>query len=169
MIQEGFIPRISIISPTWSAQDLMQVLGRIHRAMGKSDCIQQIIYCKGTIEESIGNVIKNKINNIRAFNDGDKQLKKDNMEVILHQENVKKEKKQEEYNLIYDTLNIKEIYKRINWLEKQTDNLKKELKGYILKSDEYKECEYRLNKSIKEFDLNKQMLKQKMQDICDDE
>ena len=40
----GIFPRVSIISPTWSAQDLIQVLGRIHRAMGKSDCVQQIIF-----------------------------------------------------------------------------------------------------------------------------
>ena len=85
-------PRVSIISPTWSAQDLIQVLGRIHRAMGKSDCLQQILFCKGTIEESVGNIIKSKINNIRIFNDGNKQLKKDNMEIILNQEMNKKQK-----------------------------------------------------------------------------
>ena len=60
--------------------------------MGKTDCLQQILFCKGTIEESVGNIIKSKINNIRVFNDGNKLLKKDNMDVILNQEVIKKQK-----------------------------------------------------------------------------
>lgn len=66
----GGCPRISLISPTWSAQDLIQVLGRIHRANGKSIVKQKILFCKNTIEDSICKIIKNKILNISNLNDG---------------------------------------------------------------------------------------------------
>jgi superfamily II DNA or RNA helicase len=154
----GTYPRVSIISPTWSAQDLIQVLGRIHRAMGKTDCVQQIIFCKGTIEESVGNVIKNKINNIRVFNDGNKQLKKDNMEVILNQEMNKKHKKEEIDNFIYKVNDFDAIQNRIDYFERQLKRTDKELSEYIKGSDKYKECEYRLSKIKKEHDFNINML-----------
>lgn len=150
----GTYPRISIISPTWSAQDLIQVLGRIHRAMGKTDCEQLIIFCKGTIEESVGNVIKNKINNIRFFNDGDKKLKKENMEVILNNELIKKEKKKESENYIYKVNDFDSIQNRIDKFELQIEKLSKELGFYKPNSHEYKECEYRINKVKKELDFN---------------
>lgn len=67
----GIHPRISLISPTWSAQDLLQVLGRIHRAMAKTNCIQKIIFCKGTFDEHVGSILKTKINNIQMLNNGE--------------------------------------------------------------------------------------------------
>ena len=150
----GTFPRVSIISPTWSAQDLIQVLGRIHRAMGKTDCEQLIIFCKGTIEESVGNVIKNKINNIRLFNDGDKKLKKDNMELILNNELNKKKKKEEASEYIYKTNDFDSIQYRIDRFESELEKVKNELKRYYLNSNEYKECEYRIQKVKKELDYN---------------
>jgi superfamily II DNA or RNA helicase len=150
----GVYPRVSIISPTWSAQDLIQVLGRIHRAMGKSDCIQHIIFCKGTIEESVGNVIKNKINNIRIFNDGDKQLKKDNMEIILNQEINKKQKKQEADNYIYKTNDIDAIQDRIERLHDDIEKISKELRKYNLGTNAHSECKFRLDKANKELEFN---------------
>jgi superfamily II DNA or RNA helicase len=150
----GVYPRVSIISPTWSAQDLIQVLGRIHRAMGKSDCIQHIIFCKGTIEESVGNVIKNKINNIRIFNDGDKQLKKDNMEIILNQEINKKQKKQEADNYIYKTNDIDAIQDRIERLHDDIEKISKELRKYNLGTNVHSECKFRLDKANKELEFN---------------
>ena len=33
----GIFQRISLISPSWSVRDIIQVIGRIHRAMAKSD------------------------------------------------------------------------------------------------------------------------------------
>ncbi len=156
----GKYPRVSIISPTWSAQDLIQVLGRIHRAMGKTDCEQLIIFCKGTIEESVGNIIKQKINNIRMFNDGDKQIKKDNMEVILNNELIKKKKKQENDEYIYKINDFDSIQTRINWFEKNLNKLNLELNKYKLYSDEYKECMYRINNVQKELDYNLKKLKE---------
>lgn len=66
----GEHPRVSLISPTWSAQDLLQALGRIHRANGKTDTIQEIIFCKDTVESYICQNVRSKIQNIADINDG---------------------------------------------------------------------------------------------------
>jgi superfamily II DNA or RNA helicase len=63
-------PRVSLISPTWSAQDLVQALGRIHRANGKTHCLQRIIFCANTVEEDICSKLQVKINNFSQLNDG---------------------------------------------------------------------------------------------------
>ncbi|QGR53832.1 helicase [Moumouvirus maliensis] len=66
----GNHPRVSLISPSDSAQDIIQVLGRIHRANGKTPAKQYIIFCKGTVEEKICDNMKEKIINISSLNDG---------------------------------------------------------------------------------------------------
>jgi superfamily II DNA or RNA helicase len=162
----GQFPRVSVISPTWSAQDLIQVLGRIHRAMGKTDCEQLIMFCKGTIEESIGNVIKQKINNIRMFNDGEKKLKKDNMEVILNNELIKKKKKKEKNEYIYITKDFDSIQSRIDWFERELKILNEELEKYKLNSQEYAECKYRIEKVQKEMDYNLKKLNDTIENMC---
>jgi superfamily II DNA or RNA helicase len=65
----GLNQRVSLISPTWSAQDLIQCLGRIHRANAKSDAIQRIIFAKDTDEEVVSKAISRKIENIGLLND----------------------------------------------------------------------------------------------------
>jgi SNF2 family DNA or RNA helicase len=67
---KGKYPRRSLISPSWSAIDMIQALGRIHRAKGMSPVEQLIIFCKGTVEEGICETIKEKIENIGCINDG---------------------------------------------------------------------------------------------------
>lgn len=67
----GHNPRVSLISPSFSAQDLVQALGRIHRAEGKSKCLQYLIFCAGTIEDRICELVQTKIHNINTINDGD--------------------------------------------------------------------------------------------------
>lgn len=67
----GDCPRISIISPSWSAVDILQALGRIHRANGKTPVVQKIVFCKNTIEEDICKKMSEKIKNIAQLNDGD--------------------------------------------------------------------------------------------------
>ena len=62
--------RVSIISPSWSAQDLKQALGRVHRA-GGSFTLQKIVYADGTIENDICDKVRIKIDNISLLNDGD--------------------------------------------------------------------------------------------------
>lgn len=69
----GKYNRISLISPSYSAQDLIQALGRIHRAGAKSKCIQKIIFCANTIEEKMSKKVEKKIKNIHIINDGDLQ------------------------------------------------------------------------------------------------
>lgn len=70
----GNHPRASLISPTWNSLDLVQSLGRIHRAGGKTKSLQRIIYAARTIEENIARKIKGKIKNISSINNGDLDL-----------------------------------------------------------------------------------------------
>ncbi len=67
----GSHQRVSIISPTWSAQDFIQCLGRIHRAGAKTDAIQKVVFCEGTIEEFICGTLKYKLEHLSKLNDGD--------------------------------------------------------------------------------------------------
>lgn len=69
----GNYPRVSIISPSWSGQDLIQALGRIHRAAGKSPCIQKLVYCQGTVEEFICGLVQTKLNNYSQLNDNENE------------------------------------------------------------------------------------------------
>jgi len=64
-------PRVSLISPTYSSQDLKQCLGRIQRAGGMSKSIQKILLCANTIEENIYKHLNQKLLNINLLNDGD--------------------------------------------------------------------------------------------------
>jgi hypothetical protein len=50
---------------------MIQALGRIHRADGKSPCIQTIMFAADTIEEQACRRVQSKINNLDALNDGD--------------------------------------------------------------------------------------------------
>jgi superfamily II DNA or RNA helicase len=70
----GGHPRVSLISPTWSSIDLIQALGRIHRAGGKSKSLQRIIYAAETVEDRIADKIKAKLLNINSINNGDLDL-----------------------------------------------------------------------------------------------
>lgn len=68
----GNYPRVAIIMPTYSVYDLKQVLGRVHRAGGKSKSLQWIIYAAGVdIEESICNALDAKLKRMDTLMDGD--------------------------------------------------------------------------------------------------
>ena len=67
----GNFARGSIISPSYSAINLLQALGRIHRANGKTKCIQKIMFAAGTVEEDACKRVQCKLNNMEALNDGD--------------------------------------------------------------------------------------------------
>ena len=67
----GIAPRHAIISPSYSAIDLVQAVGRIWRAGSKSKATQRIVYAAGTIEEEIAASVTAKIANIENINDGD--------------------------------------------------------------------------------------------------
>jgi len=67
----GKRPRSSLICPTYSAIDLKQALGRIHRAGAKSKAVQRIIFAADSIEENVMKRVKAKLKNIETLNDGD--------------------------------------------------------------------------------------------------
>lgn len=56
----GKFPRVSIISPSYSVIEMVQVLGRIVRANTKTPTLQKIIFCQGTIEEHVAQKLKEK-------------------------------------------------------------------------------------------------------------
>jgi superfamily II DNA or RNA helicase len=64
-------PRVSLISPSFSAVDLIQVLGRICRAGMKTPAIQRLIYTAGTCEEVICENIRGKLEFTSKLNDND--------------------------------------------------------------------------------------------------
>lgn len=68
---KGNYPRAAIISPTYSALDMGQVLKRIHRSGGKTPCRQWLLLCAGTVEEKVGERLREKLMNIDYLNDGD--------------------------------------------------------------------------------------------------
>lgn len=69
----GGFPRLSLISPTQSAFDLKQVLGRTHREGGKTPSIQRIVFSSGTIEESVCEGLATKLDTMDVLCDGDLQ------------------------------------------------------------------------------------------------
>jgi hypothetical protein len=67
----GKYPRVSLISPTHSATNLIQALGRIHRSGGKSKSLQRIIFAANTPEDNISKMLFRKLMNLSLLNDGD--------------------------------------------------------------------------------------------------
>jgi hypothetical protein len=67
----GYHPRTSILSPSFSAVDMMQALGRIHRQGGLTPCYQRIVFASGCIEERACHRVQSKLNNLSCLNDGD--------------------------------------------------------------------------------------------------
>jgi superfamily II DNA or RNA helicase len=64
-------PRVSLVSPSYSAVDLVQALGRINRAGALTPAIQKILVSAGTVEENIRKKLEKKINNLNAILDSD--------------------------------------------------------------------------------------------------
>jgi len=64
--------RVALISPSWSAFELKQCLGRVWRA-GGSRSIQRILFAAGTIEEKVCTKVRSKIGRLETLNDGDTQ------------------------------------------------------------------------------------------------
>ena len=68
---DGNHPRMSIISPGFSAIDLKQALGRIHRSGGKSVARQYIVFASDSVEDEVCKAVNRKLNNLDLLNDGD--------------------------------------------------------------------------------------------------
>jgi hypothetical protein len=64
--------RSAFIMPTWRADTLKQVFGRVHRAKG-SRSTQRVLFAAETIEEDICLNVRAKLNNLDLLNDGDTQ------------------------------------------------------------------------------------------------
>lgn len=63
-------PRVSFLTPSWSATDTLQCLGRIHRA-GGTNVVQTFVLAANTVEERVYKAIQRKMTNIGTLNDGD--------------------------------------------------------------------------------------------------
>ena len=68
---EGDAPRVSLISPSYSAIDLKQALGRIHRSGAQSPAVQKIVFVKDTVEDEVCATVRAKLRNIDLINDND--------------------------------------------------------------------------------------------------
>lgn len=63
----GDRPRVSLISPSFSAQTHKQVLGRLPRAYAKSGVIQKILVANDSVEEYVMQAIHRKLANLEAL------------------------------------------------------------------------------------------------------
>jgi hypothetical protein len=67
----GNFPRASIVSPNYSAYQLVQALGRVWRQGGLTKSYQRIVFAAGTIEEQACRRVQFRINNLSTLNDAD--------------------------------------------------------------------------------------------------
>jgi hypothetical protein len=67
----GNHPRASIVSPNYSAYELVQALGRVWRQGGKTKSYQNIVFAAATIEERACRRVQFRINNLSTLNDAD--------------------------------------------------------------------------------------------------
>lgn len=63
-------PRVSFLTPGWSASETVQALGRIRRT-GGTPVTQTFVLAAGTCEEKIHKALQRKLGNIEAINDKD--------------------------------------------------------------------------------------------------
>ena len=113
----GNYPRVSIISPSWSAIDVLQSIGRIFRANTKTPVRQRIVYCKGTIEENLCESMKDKIVNIANLNDG--SLESYEIENLITVSNAPDEEEQ--------LTEFEQTFLRVRTLEAKKKRIQKEL------------------------------------------
>jgi superfamily II DNA/RNA helicase len=66
----GVAPRVSYMTPGWSAPDTIQALGRIRR-VGGTPVVQTFVLIAGTIEERIYRAVSRKLDRIETLNAGD--------------------------------------------------------------------------------------------------
>lgn len=67
----GKYPRLSLISPSYSAVCMRQSTGRVWRENSKSKSIQKIVFVAGTVEEEVCKNVQAKLDNLDILNDGD--------------------------------------------------------------------------------------------------
>lgn len=64
------VPRTALICPPWSAVDLKQAMGRVHRNGGGTSR-QFIVYWSTGIEARVASTVQRKLSNLSLFNDND--------------------------------------------------------------------------------------------------
>lgn len=67
----GNFPRLSLISPSYSAVLMRQATGRVWRDGAKTKSLQKIVFVSGTIEEQVCKAVNQKLDNLDLLNDGD--------------------------------------------------------------------------------------------------
>ena len=69
----GLAPRMSFISPTFSAVELVQCIDRIHRSGSHSPAEVRLVFLESGVEKKVCQKVKRKIGNLHKINDGDLQ------------------------------------------------------------------------------------------------
>jgi superfamily II DNA or RNA helicase len=67
----GLNPRLTLISPNYSAVLMRQATGRVWRENSKSKSIQKIVFVAGTVEVKVCDNVREKLKNLDMLNDGD--------------------------------------------------------------------------------------------------
>lgn len=67
----GKYPRLSLISPSYSAVQMRQATGRVWRDSAKSKSIQKIVFVANTVEVDVCEAVNRKLDNLDLLNDGD--------------------------------------------------------------------------------------------------
>jgi len=67
----GLNPRLTLISPSYSAVLMRQATGRVWRENAKSKSVQKIVFVANTVEEQVCDNVKEKLRNLDLLNDGD--------------------------------------------------------------------------------------------------
>ena len=67
----GKYPRLSIISPSYSAVQMRQATGRVWRDSAKSKSVQNIVFVSKTVEVDVCEAVNKKLDNLDLLNDGD--------------------------------------------------------------------------------------------------
>lgn len=70
----GKHPRTAIISPSDNAKDILQVMGRVHRAGGKTNSQQHVLFAAHTIETEVEKNCRKKMENVSIFNEGKESI-----------------------------------------------------------------------------------------------
>lgn len=67
----GNYPRLSLISPSYSAVLMRQSTGRVWRDGAKTKSIQKVVFVANTVEEQVCKIVNKKLENLDLLNDGD--------------------------------------------------------------------------------------------------
>lgn len=65
----GKHPRVAIISPDWNEKSIIQAIGRVHRAGGKTPSQQRILFAANTIEVKVERAVREKIKHLETLNE----------------------------------------------------------------------------------------------------